>query len=406
MKIVFVTFLFDPQLGGGAAKVVYDLAHGMAKSGNDVSVITSSSKKDQKTFTENNITVYQIFAPNLYWIYDKDNQPVYKKILFQLIDIWNPIVKKKIKKILKIESPDIVHIHKLRGLSPAVWSAVKEIGVKKIIHTCHDFELLSPQGLLEGKIGELSLKKVFPLNFYQKLRAQNSKVITDAITPSKILIEKHTEFGFFKYANKFIIPNTHGLSREIINENRISLGSSPELKGLRILYLGRVVKEKGVGLICELISKFGSRGLNIKLQIVGSGQYEIQLKKEYKDYLNITFHGSMYVPEKYKYLKECDLLILPSLVPESFGIVITEAFAFGKPVIASKIGAIPGLIQDGYNGFLFEPNEEEQLENIIKNIYDNKTILDEMRENCLQSAEKYCFEKFIENHLEIYNAKN
>lgn len=405
MKICYIASLFDPELGGGAAKVVFDLAHEIAKLGNEVAVITTSSKKDHKTYINNNFKIYQIYAPNLYWIYDKDNQPVIKKFLFHLIDTWNPFVKSKIKKILEIETPNIVHFHKIRGLSPAVWPAAKEAGIKKIIHTCHDYELISPQGLLEGRIGELSLKRAFPINFYQKKRANSSNSVTDVITPSKLLIEQHTKFDFFKFADKYIIPNTHGLSKEVINKNRKSSSSSFESKELKILYLGRVVKEKGVGLICDLISKFEKEDLKIKLIIVGSGQYETQLKKQYKDSLNITFHGSNYGPEKYRFLKDCDLLVVPSLVPESFGIVVTEAFAFGKPVIASNIGAIPELIQDGYIGFLFEPNNIEQLENIIKNIYDNKSILDEMRDNCFRSAEKYCIENFIEKHLEIYNAK-
>jgi len=405
VKIVFITFLFDPQLGGGASQVVYDLAQGMANLGNEVSVITSSSKNDQKTYFDNNIQVYQIFAPNLYWIYEKDNQTNNKKFIFQLIDTWNPFVKSKVKSILQNVMPDIVHVHKLRGLSPSVWSAAKEANIKKIIHTCHDYELISPQGLLEGKIGELSLKRAFPLNFYQKIRANSSNSVTDVITPSKLLGQKHIDFGLFKFANKSIIPNSHGLSRKIIEENRKLLNSNFGSKDLKILYLGRVVKEKGVGVICDLISKFEKEDLNIKLIIVGSGQYETQLKKEYKDCQNISFLGSNYSPEKYKFLEQSDLLVVPSLVPESFGIVVTEAFAFGKPVVASNIGAIPELIEDGYNGFLFEPNNIEQLENIIKKIYDNKTILDEMRDNCFLSAEKYCIERFIEKHLEIYNAK-
>lgn len=396
--------MYNPQLGGGAAKVVYDLAHGMANLGNEVSVITSSSKKNQKRYVVNNIRVYQIYAPNLYWIYDKDIQPNLKKVFFQIIDIWNPKVKSKISKILKIESPDIVHVHKLRGLSPSVWSAAKETGIKKIIHTCHDFELISPQGLLEGKIGEFSIKRVFPLNIYQKIRAKGSNSVTNVIAPSKLLIQKHIDFGFFKFANKSIIPNSHGLSRKIINENRKMLNSIFRSKELKILYLGRVVKEKGVGVICDLLSKFEKEDVNIKLIIVGSGQYETQLKKEFKDCLNITFHGSIYGQEKYRFLKESDLLVLPSLVPESFGIVITEAFAFGKPVVASNIGAIPELIEDGFNGFLFDPNNVDQLENTIRKIYNNKTILEEMRENCFQSAEKYCIETFFDNHLSVYNS--
>ncbi|HAW09286.1 MAG TPA: hypothetical protein DCW42_09040 [Bacteroidetes bacterium] len=404
MKICYIASLFEPELGGGAAKVVYDLAHGMANLGHEISVITSSSKKDQKTYIDNNICIYQIFAPNLYWIYDKDNQPNIKKFFFQLIDIWNPFVKRKIKKILLLESPDVVHVHKLRGLSPAVWAAADEVRVRKIIHTCHDYELISPQGALVGKIGDLSLRRKFPINFYQKIRAHFSKMVTDGLAPSKYLLEKHMEYGFFMRANQNIIPNTHGYTLSQIKEHK-SLNNSIKT-GLNILFIGRLVKEKGVEIICDVVIKLNKQGKEIHLDIIGNGRIELELKKKFSQTTRIDFHSAIHGQTKNDYLKKCDLLIFPSTWPESFGIVITEAFAFGKPVIASNIGAIPELIEDGYNGFLFEPNDKEQLENIITKIFNDKSLLDDMRENCFQSSENYCMETFIENHLEIYNAKN
>ena len=60
MKICYISSLFEPKLGGGAAKVVYDLAHEMAKIGNDIFVITTSTKKDEKTYFDGKIKIYKI----------------------------------------------------------------------------------------------------------------------------------------------------------------------------------------------------------------------------------------------------------------------------------------------------------------------------------------------------------
>ena len=402
MKLLFIASLFEPTLGGGAAKVVYDLAHGMVEAGNDVSVITTSTKKDEKIFFDGKIKIHKIHAPNLYWIYEKDQNSNLRKAIFQLIDIWNPLVKKKVKYIIKNENPDIVHVHKLRGLSPSVWAAADEVRVQKIIHTCHDYELISPQGALVGKIGDLSLQRTFPMNYYQNIRAHLSKKVTDGLAPSNYLIEKHIEYGFFTRAKDIVIPNSHGYSLSQIKEHKsLNNTKKPELK---ILFIGRLVKEKGGEIICDVTKKLSQQGKQILLDIIGTGDFEKELKEKFSQTTRIAFHGALHGQIKNDYIRNCDLLIFPSTWPESFGIVIIEAFAFGKPVVASNIGAIPELIKDGYNGFLFEPNKIEQLENLIIKIYNNKTILDEMRDNCFRSAERFCLENFIDKHLEIYNA--
>jgi len=154
-----------------------------------------------------------------------------------------------------------------------------------------------------------------------------------------------------------------------------------------------------------VVSNLCLQGHKIFLDVIGSGEFETVLKekKSYKD--RIFFHGSHFGQRKIDYLKSCDVLVVPSNWPESFGIVITEAFAFGKPVIASNIGAIPEIVKEGYNGFFFEPDNKEQLQATILNIYQDMTILTEMRENCFQSAERYCVENFIDSHLQIYDEK-
>lgn len=401
MKIVFISFLYNPELGGGAAKVVYDLTHGLEELGNEVSVITTTKKNKENIYFDGKIKVYEIYAPNIYWIYDKDSQSNLRKVLFQLIDLWNPFLKTKVKKILQTEKPEIFHSHKLRGLSPSIWSAAKEVGVPKIIHTCHDYELISPQGTLFGTIGNLSLNRNFPFNIYQKIRSTTSKIITNGIAPSNYLLQKHVDFGFFPNAKLNVIANTHGYRNSQILENKLL--DKPKSYELKLLYLGRIVQEKGIALICEIVSLLGEKGLNINLDVVGNGDLDPIIKLKYKNSPNIKLHGQVFDQNKNKFLTNCDLLIFPSSCPESFGIVITEAFAFGKPVIASKIGAIPEIIQDNYNGFLFMPNNKAQLQEIILKIYKDRSLLNNMRENCLLSANKYCFENFLAQHLSIYN---
>lgn len=402
MKISFISINYNPELGGGAAKVVFNLANSLSDLGHEITVITSTNRKSEGVIYENGIKIVKLFPPNIYWINDKDRQPFYKKALFQLIDLWNPLVKNKILKILLSNPPEILHIHKLRGFSPSVWDAARKANTTKIIQSCHDFELISPQGLLQGKIGEMAINRNFPINIYQKLRANNSNNVTDAIAPSKIIMNKHLEFGFFLNSKKHVIPHSHGYSLRQLQINLQESKPVVEEPILKVLFIGRLVEEKGIDILCKVVGELEHKGHKIFLDIIGSGQIEKSLNDKYFKSKQIQFYGSIFSENKTKILAKCDILVVPSLVPESFGIVIVEAFAYGKPVICSKIGALPEIVIDNFNGFLFEAGNQDQLKSLLLNICYNKKLLTGMRENCFSSAEGYCSDVILDKYLSVY----
>ncbi len=72
---------------------------------------------------------------------------------------------------------------------------------------------------------------------------------------------------------------------------------------------------------------------------------------------NITFVGKVSGEEKNQLISSASALIVPSTCRETFGMVVVEAFAFGKPVIASRIGGLQELVRDGETGLLVEPGD-------------------------------------------------
>jgi glycosyltransferase involved in cell wall biosynthesis len=101
-------------------------------------------------------------------------------------------------------------------------------------------------------------------------------------------------------------------------------------------------------------------------------------------------------------LKVCLALCLPS-VYESFGMVLAEAMAMGKPVIASNVGGIPYLVKDGYNGFLIEPGNIEQMVEKITFLMANKKIAAEMGQNGRNEAlKRWHPDKIAEKTMDVY----
>ncbi len=402
MKIVLITFLYEPELGGGAAQVVHSLAEGLAAQGETVTVITSAAVPRPITETKERVKIIRFRPKNLYWVSEKDKQHVFRKLVWQLVDLWNPWVYREVRGLLEAEQPDLIHVHKLRGISPSVWSAAKAVGRNLLVHTCHDYELFSPEGLLQGRVGIMAEKRALIMRPYQSFRAACSLQVQLASAPSQYLMGIHQKMGFFQNATCRVIPNSHGKPSnqlpKICPQSAIAQKSP-----LRLLYLGRLVPEKGVGLLCQTIKEIGKDGSRVVLDIAGWGHFEEQLRSLYGNCQGIHFHGAVFGESKDQLLRECDFLVLPSLVPESFGVVIPEAFAFGKPVLASRIGGIPELVREGETGFLVTPGDSRELAEAILSLADRPRRLEFMSEACRETALQYSSDTILQKYLDFYH---
>lgn len=405
MKIVIASFIYDADIGGGASVVVNQLAQLLIRANHKVVVLTTWDGTQIKTEIVNGIKVIRLPASNLYWVADKDRQPTYKKIFWQLIDIWNPLMYRLAREIFIQEAPDIVHSHKLRGLSPSIWSAAAPAGVKKIVHTCHDFELISPEGLLMGKVGRLAREQNLVMRPYQSIRRYFSRLVHHATAPSRFVLDLHQKIGFFPLAKTGIISNTHGFGARELHVGYSRSFSSRSDGARRFLYIGRLDMAKGVDLLCQTFSQCAGQSQDLLLRIAGWGPLDVSLREKYRHQNNIEFIGPVFGNQKSESFRDSDVLIAPSIAPESFGIVIAEAYFYGLPVIASKVGAYPEIVRDGKTGFLVEPSSVEGLSSAILKISAEKSLLKTMSENCFVEAKKFTTEKFLGDYLNIYEGK-
>jgi glycosyltransferase involved in cell wall biosynthesis len=164
-----------------------------------------------------------------------------------------------------------------------------------------------------------------------------------------------------------------------------------EANQLKLLFLGKICDNKGIfDLITYLKTNHYFLNDQIKLVIAGNGETE-RLKNVLQDpVLNkrITYNGWIAGHEKNVLISECDLFILPSYI-EGLPVSILEAMAGGKAIIATNVGGIPSIVQNNYNGFLFEPGSFSQLEQIFSTIFFNKELLVKYNKNSLLESQKY-----------------
>ncbi|AAM31802.1 putative glycosyltransferase [Methanosarcina mazei Go1] len=155
-----------------------------------------------------------------------------------------------------------------------------------------------------------------------------------------------------------------------------------------ILFLGRVVKIKGLDYLIEAFSRLERDDKNIFLLIAGDGPDRGKYEKLAKELSveNILFTGRVSKKEISSYYNACDIFILPSIFYkqsyEPWGLVINEAMAFGKPVIATNaVGASTDMIENGYNGYVVEEKNVEELYSSMKKILDNYESMKSMGKN-------------------------
>lgn len=215
-----------------------------------------------------------------------------------------------------------------------------------------------------------SVKTVISLTKSRKLEFDN-------------LIEKHKLTVLFK--NK-VVPNPINFK---------SLKSTKQKtfeKELTILSIGRYVEQKNQIALLKAIKLLVSKGLtNVHLNLVGEGE----LRKSFEHFIAknrlsryVTLAGWADFETKKSYLENAHIFVLPSTF-ESFGIVALEAYANRLPIVASNIGGLKDLVEEGINGYKVDPADIKSLADAIKKFFDNPEMISRMGKTNYEKAQKF-----------------
>ncbi len=296
---------------------------------------------------------------------------IFQKLLLPFISIYNPRTAKDIKKIIKEEDIDIVHVHNTLSLiSPSVYYAALKMH-KPVVQTIHNFRLLCPGAtfyrndhICEDCVTKglrCSLKhKCYRNSFIQTLVCViNTKIHRATGIYSKINYICLTEFNKnkllqlkqIKPEQVYVKPNFTYMSNDIKVENQNN----------QYVYVGRLEEGKGIKVLLEAWI-----GLPYKLVICGTGTLEEYCKNYIRENkLNVEMKGFLSINQVKEILSSSKALIVPSHWYEGFPMTILEAFSLNTPVICSDIGNVGDIVIDGKTGFKFETNNSKDLKNTI-----------------------------------------
>jgi len=344
MKIAILNSLYQR---GGAEKVAQKMAQDLTDQGHEVFFVATKAKGQEKAI---NIR-YSIYELNS--LFPELHKYSYAfRLFWQMINLFNLHKYYQIKKILKKEKPDLAISHNLMGLGYQIPRLIKKLGIKHE-HYLHDIQLLHPSGLMY--FGQEKIIDSLGAKIYQVITRYLFQGADKIVSPSRWLIEIHSQRGFFRKSEKIVRPNfplnQTPREKKDINQDK-----------QRFLYVGQLEKHKGLELLIKAWLEADKKG---ELIIIGDGQEEKHLKEMVKNRADIVFFP--YKEEKVKELmRNSDYLVVPSLVYENSPSVIYEAKQIGLTVIASSIGGIPELTTS--QDILFQPGKQAELVRIIKDL--------------------------------------
>ena len=179
--------------------------------------------------------------------------------------------------------------------------------------------------------------------------------------------------------------------------------SKPRAGGLEILFVGRAEERKGLPV---LLSAFAALVEQVSARLTVVGVEPDELRRHLADpelEARIDARGRLSRERLSLALHDADVLCAPSLAGESFGMILTEAFAAGTPVIASNIAGYAGVVSDGVDGVLVPPASAQRLAEELRSINENRDRLERMGAAARASAERYAWPRVAERVEAVYD---
>lgn len=388
---------------GGADKYFLELSQALTQAGHEVAVFSMEHPKNQATPYAKYFVSRLSFNEGGF----KDKLKTPGRVIYSLE------AKRKFKKLVIDFKPDIIHIHNIyHQLSPSILDVVKKFNIPVVMHL-HDYKLICPnyQLFTNGHVCEAckpdhycecTKKRCFKNSFSKSALATlemfihhrclkiYAKNIHTLIAPSAFMKQKLVEFNWPENKIKVIV-NPFSASLQA-SEKELNDAKSENY----LLFFGRLSKEKGLLTLVEAAAKTQSN-----LKFAGIGEQQDMLETEAKKHnVKAEFLGFKSGEELKNIILKAKAVIIPSIWYENMPLSLLEALNLGKPVLASRIGGLPEIIQEGQNGYLFNPGDASDLADKINKL--NQSDLNKISQFARNSVKDFSPEKNLQQVIAVY----
>jgi glycosyltransferase involved in cell wall biosynthesis len=313
-------------------------------------------------------------------------------------------------RILAETQPDLIHCHNIYGrLSTSILGVAKSRGIPTVL-TVHDYKVVCPSYLMlkNGKPcsacidggyyrcaanrchkGQLAASIVYSIEAYWARLSGHYGAVSEFLCPSHFIAGLLRQSGIDD-------------KRVVYHPNCVEPSDyAPSYEGRYVLSVGRLSHEKGLPTFLESML-----GTKIPVRVAGTGPMEASLKTmAEKDGGSIVFEGHCGGERLAELYRNAAFVVVPSEWYENAPMSILEAFAYGKPVVGTRIGGISELITEAEHGYLVDPGSKDQLRAAITKLWNDPISQSKMGRNARFLIEtKFAQSSRIASLLNIYNS--
>jgi len=341
MRIALFSALYPtprhPKIVGGAEVFARQFAEALVAGGDEVMVICNSLDGKRESEFVNGVRIEFIPVRNLFPPFQEKRNPA-SRMLWHVIDDWQT-AHPDIAKLLEDFRPDVINSNTINGLTADIWRVAKDREIPTV-HTLHDYYLTCPR--CSRFHGEKSCG--ITCSTLTTGRRRRTKMVDAVVSVSQRTLDLHVQDGLFATAARHVVRN---VPNPAITFSPRPLPTTP----LRIGYLGRFSAEKGVGLLVEAVAR--QKPGTVTLALAGNVPEDEKARlRALAPYADLDFVGFVTPSDFYATV---DVVAIPSIWEEPGALALVDALAAGRPVLGSRFGGIPEVIEHGVTGWIVPP---------------------------------------------------
>lgn len=377
ISILYCSNAYPPKFIGGAELIAHYQAKHFKSLGNKVSVFAGdgSGARARYKLQKDRYDDLDVFRIAL----------THEDFDARFVNFFHPAVEEQFRTVLDAVQPDVVHMHNLVGLSAGLISLTQQFGAASILTVhdhwgfcyrntlirndnsiCNDFRDCAAcmEYIDDGREARI------PIRLRNDYLIRQFDKLDFLVSPSSYLAEAYIRAGVPESKVRVIWYgfDTARYSRvqRLQQEDKI-----------RFTFLGYLGRHKGLHTLVEALGLIQDRS-QISLSIVGEGELDGFLRSEVQKHhlqSTVNFLGKVDNAQIERVLEKTDVIVLPSIWPENQPVSIMEAMCIGIPVIASRMGGIPEMVEDGKSGYLFEAGNPRDLASKIQAFVDSPQLI-------------------------------
>jgi glycosyltransferase involved in cell wall biosynthesis len=376
MRVMLACAAFPPFGRGGGPVASELLARSLARNGAEVRVIVVGDAEGMEC--RDGVEIVTLSPLNVYRDNTKPN-PLVKKIVWHLLENFNPWAFSRMRDELSRFNPDAVVTISTENINVATWAAAHAAGIP-CVHVAQSYILMCRRGSLfrngENCDGCLSCKIMSVGKRYL------TRYVDALVTETQFLQRAHLDAGYFRDVAHYVIPGAPEAAEE-------KHQAKPE--GLRVGYIGTLTRNKGIDTLADAANRLACYP-DIRFVIAGTGDtdYTTELKARFPR-ASTRFVGWVRPADFYSVI---DTVVVPSVWREPFGRASIEGTSFGVPALVARSGGLPENVTDGVDGLIFEPRDDKTLAELLARMAADPAFHRSLADGALTRARSYSLQNF------------